>query len=358
MKIGIVTITNGPVNYGNQLQNYAVIRILNKLGYTAETIFNVSNAEYLVSRKHMIKNHLFSSLKIGNYLQARKEILFTEFIKKNIPCSVPVKDNLPNEIVNGYDMFVVGSDQVWNPYFSMSIDHWKYLLLDFAPPEKRIALAPSIGLEEFPPEFTKSFSACVLNYKALSIREDAGARIIKELTGRVADVLIDPTLMLNESEWNSISEKPPHVDFQEKYILTYFLGGRPNDVTIELMKYQNQGYRVYNLLDLEQPNIYVSNPSHFLYLISHADLIMTDSFHACVFSFIYNKPFLVFDREGKVNNVMSRLDTLLSKFDLQRKYINSGLSNDRFEHDYSKGKRVLINEQNKVIKYLKEALED
>ena len=91
--------------------------------------------------------------------------------------------------------------------------------------------------------------------------------------------------------------------------------------------------------------------------MSKASLILTDSFHACVFAFIYERPYLVYAREGKENGMISRIDTLLSKFGMQRKYIDSGLENELFEHDYSKGKMQLNEERDKSVRFLKKALE-
>ena len=96
-------------------------------------------------------------------------------------------------------------------------------------------------------------------------------------------------------------------------------------------------------------------PSEFLYLIAHAELILTDSFHACVFSFIYERTFLVYNRQG-TDNMMSRMQTLFTKFNLERKYVDSGLENDIFEYDYTVGKKRLVEEQKKVISFLKESM--
>lgn len=100
----------------------------------------------------------------------------------------------------------------------------------------------------------------------------------------------------------------------------------------------------------------MSDPSEFIYLIANAKLVMTDSFHACVFSFLFNKPFLVYSREGSEGNMMSRMDTLLGKFDLKRKYVDSGLSNDIFECDYSNGYKQLVKERAKVEAFLHKSL--
>lgn len=85
-------------------------------------------------------------------------------------------------------------------------------------------------------------------------------------------------------------------------------------------------------------------------------MILTDSFHACVFSFLFNKPFNVYDRNWKEGNMNSRLETFLSKFHLERKYANSRLENNIWEHEYSEGYAILEEERNNAIDFLKKAL--
>ena len=115
---------------------------------------------------------------------------------------------------------------------------------------------------------------------------------------------------------------------------------------------------VYELLNPNDKVAGTVGPSEFLWLFDHADIILTDSFHACVFSFLFNKPFIVYDRNWDGGNMNSRLETLLSKFSLERKYANSGIENDIWEHDYTEGYKELEIERKKSIEFLKKALED
>ena len=108
--------------------------------------------------------------------------------------------------------------------------------------------------------------------------------------------------------------------------------------------------------DRDQPELYVSGPEEFIFLLSKAKLVLTDSFHACVFSFLFRKPFLVYKREDTQNNMMSRIDTLLKKFKLQRKFVDSGLHNELFECDYDLGYEILAKERVKVIEFLKKSM--
>ena len=357
MRVGVVTITNGPCNFGNQLQNSAVIAILDKLDVNADTLFFVYRAEYLASIKHKLKNTVFSAFKLGDYLQAQRELAFEIFSKRYVKYTKPIKKSVPPEVVDKYDCFICGSDQVWNPNFSTDDIMWDYYLLAFAPENKRVSFAASIGVSDIPKEKENKFVGALNGYRAISVREEAGATLIREKVGKTAEMIIDPTLMLNKEEWDRIARKPKKINCSKKYVLTYFLVGKGERVSCQVEKLRKSGYEIYNLLDRGQPDLFTADPAEFVYLISKASLILTDSFHACVFSFIYEKPYLIYAREGKENGMISRIETLLSKFCMQRKYVDSGLKNELFEHNYSKGKLLLNEEREKAIQFLKEALE-
>ena len=178
--------------------------------------------------------------------------------------------------------------------------------------------------------------------------------MVEKLSGRKAEVLIDPTLMLTAQEWLEVAEEPNGYNLPEKYILTYFLGNKTFGLQREIGYYANElDAEVVDLLDESNQKLYSAGPEVFVYLIANAKLVLTDSFHACVFSFLFQKPFLVYERnEINKKNMMSRIDTLLETFDLRRKFRNSGLDNEILEANYEKGYRALETEREKVKKYI------
>ena len=97
-------------------------------------------------------------------------------------------------------------------------------------------------------------------------------------------------------------------------------------------------------------------PVEFVFLIDHASLVLTDSFHACVFSFLFNRPFVVYDRTGTERGMTSRIDTLLSKLDIQRKYAGLITECDLFECNYEEGHRRLKEERQKTIDFLRKSM--
>ena len=341
---GIITL-NDNNNYGNRLQNYAVQVVINRLGIESYTI---ENYPYMNSKK---KYFLRKIKNIGfNRFYSRNPVRRDKFEEFNGNIQYYKRKYSPYLRFSDLDYVLVGSDQVWNPEFGLD----EATNLSTVPPRKRIAFSASFGVNHIEKKSEKLLSE-LTKFKCISVREEKGAEILKDYLGIDAQVLIDPTLLLNKNEWNIVAKKPDGFS-EEKYILTYFL----SPMSEKAKKVLQENQRELKLVELSGKDGMGMNvgPSEFLYLFSHAELILTDSFHACVFSFIYEKPFVVFDRNWTKQSMNSRINTLLEKFSLERKYIDSGLEYNIFEHDYSRGYEQLEIEKEKTIDFLKKAFED
>ena len=354
-KIGILTI-NDNNNYGNRLQNYALQETLKKLKFDCITI---RNEAYLNDKKlyflRIVKNELTKrNIKINTNPNRQK--YFTEF-NENINFSG--KKITAFSKTNEYEFVISGSDQVWNPYFKRLRD---VDLLCFVEPNKRISYAASFGIDKMPEEFKSKAKDGLSKFKAISTREEAGREIIEKLTGRGdIEVLIDPSMLLTSKEWDKVAKRPKQLENlkNEKYILNYFLGNLSEQRRKEIEKVAKKNdCEIINMLDKNNP-FYETGPSEFLYLEKHAFLICTDSFHSSVFAILYNRPFVVFSREErKVENMNSRLDTLLMKFHLEnKKYNGKNITKENLEHDYTEAYKILEGERKKSIDFLKNALD-
>ena len=352
-QIAIITLHSIEPNYGNCLQNYAVQTVFNSLGFDATT--------ELYRNKYFYKKDIFKililKLSFGmvprageRYNSYCKKLFFQKFYDKYIKSFTHRK---VTEISDKYDFFSVGSDQVWN-YKWYKNDDCSRFLLSFVDSPNKISFSPSFGVESIDENWQEVYTNELSKFKAISVREKAGAEIIKRLTGRDAPVIVDPTMLLTKADWNRISKKPKGVE-GNGYILTYFLSPM-SDKARETLENVSKGFKVYKLNDCKDTIVGKSGPCEFIWLFEHAKLILTDSFHACVFSFLFGKPFIVFDRNWNGLNMNSRIETLLHTFHLERKYANSGLENDIWEQDYTEGYKQLEIEKKKAIKYLKEAL--
>lgn len=357
-RIGIVTIT--AYNFGNRLQNYAIQKVLEDMGLSPESLGILGSPELLGPYrfpKVPTKNPWYFVRKVGGYILTK---LFYQEREKNYQRFddhiIWSKHTLQEDSPGDYDYYVVGSDQVWNaPWFEGSPWAENAFLLAFAPPEKRICFSPSFGISELPERWKPLFKEELSKFRKISVREDAGAAIVKELTGKDAEVLIDPTCMLDADDWIKLAKMPEGFDPEKPYILTYILGGSFDQVKRDLRSYADTYHlRVCNLLDLLDKDLYVAGPSEFIWLIAHAELILTNSFHGTVFSFLFQKPFVVY---GNLRSLFSRIETLLTKFDILRKFADSGLPNELFECDYQKGYEQLKKEREKAKRFLLESLE-
>ena len=347
-RVAIVTICDNS-NYGNRLQNYALHKTLNNLGISNVTLWDRSKNTFKERVKINIKKILPS-----NNIGRKKYLKFNEFTSKNISNLYVDMDNL-KELRNEFDYFIVGSDQIWNYNFGHATEKD---FLNFVQYDKRISYAPSFGVSKIDSEHRYKITEGINNIKYLSVREQQGATIIKELTNREAKVVLDPTLLISKNEW-MLMEKRPKKMINKKYILTYFLGEISKELNDEINKISKENnLEIINLNNIEYKDFYVCGPSEFLYLFSNAEIVLTDSFHACVFSMIYDKPFYVFDRNTEGMKCMnSRLDTLLKTFKQEERKVSSLENIDNvFLCDYSESYKILREKQIESLEFLQNAL--
>ncbi|MFB3170038.1 polysaccharide pyruvyl transferase family protein [Neobacillus sp. 179-C4.2 HS] len=371
-KIGILTI-NDYENFGNRLQNYAVQEVLKTLGFEVETVVN--NSKYtkrntdtfeklgkLKKLKKMSFNDIYTKIndKILNKVYKENKLKRFEVFKNFTSSYIKETDysisfnNIPQDLNQKFDFFVTGSDQVWNP----NIDHRSAIdFITFAPRYKRIAFSPSFAVSKIPDKRVDQYKEWISGMASLSVREKAGAKIIKDLTGRDAVVLVDPTLMLTKEKWMTISKKATNKP-TKKYLLTYFLGpiSKENENKINTIAKDND-LEIINLAQIKESESYKAGPSEFIDFINSASLVCTDSFHGSVFSILLETSFLVFERGGNLPNMNSRIDTLLSTFKLESRLSKNVTNNNQvFEMDYAHVYPILEEERNKAKEYLTQAL--
>lgn len=356
-KVGIVTIVDFD-NYGNRLQNYAVSYFTNKY-FKSETLCIVEDNFRNRYNKFCYNFLWLEKIKIAfrkitgkDNIKKQRYYNFLLFSKNNIPLRYCFKKNgvLESELDKKYNYFVIGSDQVWNPLFGCGTE---IEYLRFARKEQKICFSPSFGISELPDEEKEFVKESLLSFDKISVREEEGKRLIYDVSGKKAEVLIDPTMMLTPEEWLSVS-KEVNIKNSSPYILVYFLGDRDRNrdkvVSTIAKKYSLDEYR---LVDLSNHELYKAGPAEFIKLICNAKLVCTDSFHAIVFSIIFKIPFIVFGRAGGTG-MNSRINTLLRKFKLEDRVNENFDINKVFEIDYSNVDDILKGERKKVMEYFKE----
>lgn len=350
MKIGIVTLY-GNTNYGNRLQNYAVQEILKKRGYEVETLVCKKNTTKDSLRKvyHAVKSILGDkqSKRMGRFNQFNKEMIPTRTIRNKTGL-------IPSEIAQEYDFFITGSDQVWNP--DIRLKEKDNFFLRFAKREQRICLAPSIATNEIPQTCMAEYQIGLNGFPYLSCREKNGAELISRIAGKECKNIIDPTLVIDAQAWREFSKPIPQ---EQPYILMFYLGMVPEKIRqLAQAEAQRRKLDIIEISSIKDKN-FISNPQSLVWLIDHAELVLTDSFHGAAFSINMNTPFLVFNRVSKKkaeNRITSRIVALTEKFCVSERYIEKDINELDFTCNFENGNKVLESERVKFQNYLDRCL--
>ncbi len=350
MKVAIITI-NDNSNYGNRLQNYAAQEFLKKCGAEVETICNKTNKRNS-KIKEKIKNIIGFSIPIKRFSRHNAFIKFNRNIK--FAREYIDLNHIPKNLKEKYDYFIVGSDQVWNPNFGRFSD---IDLLKFADNKQKISLSASFGISELPKNLEKYAKDNLATFKRISVREEAGKRIIENILNRKdIEVLLDPTMLLEAEKWDKVLKKPKQLKEDRKFILNYFLGNLSEDRKKEINRIAKENdCEVINILD-KNSEFYYTGPSEFLYLEKNAFLVCTDSFHSSVFAIMYDRPFIVFNRDDKEENMNSRIETLISKFNLKDREFKGKITEKHLQHDYTEAYKILEEEREKARNFIINAL--
>lgn len=353
-KVAILTLY-GDKNFGSKFQNYAVQELIKLLGYECKTI-RCADTYKTIGWKGKLVAFLGFPPKMAERKRValQRETLFRKFSELFLQLGEKVKFCDVSAIINNYDFYIVGSDQVWHNW-SGTNEEIDYFFLRFVPNYKRLCISPSFGFETILEKFKQQYADGLNGFKYLSCREESGCKLIKELTGREAQLLCDPTMALTASEWDKVSSKPLF-DLPEKYILTYFLGTAPEEAINYLKQLsEKEQLPIINLYDWNYPEYVNIQPDEFLYLIKRAEHFCTTSFHGCVFSIIYHTSFTVFERKD-LKGMHGRISTLLKKFGLE--YRDAANQKLDIACDFSKVDDILAMERKKMQNYLTSAFAD
>lgn len=377
-RVGIITLP-GCFNYGNRLQLFATGRVYARFGYSVEAL-SVRRFNPLYKRCG-VREKLTDAAKMllrrsdaGDPQSMSSPARIAAFRKFSSKVSERVVEDAESVKCEEYSLFSCGSDQVWNPESlscggNRGVDLLIHKLMDpirahrmfewyflgFCPREKRIALAPSIGLDSLSGERARLVGQGVQNFERLSVRETRGAELIKSITGRDAEIICDPTIVLDAEEWRSIASDA--LTPSSPYVFTYLLGGVGEDASIILDKVTGAGsLPVIPLSDRQKTGELDAGPAEFISLIDNAVHVVTDSFHAAVFSSIMQTPLTIVRREGGTS-MFSRLETLAQTLGIEHKIYGSPDFDLSRAGDYRGVSEAIESERKKFMGYLEGCLD-
>ncbi len=316
----ICTITCHDVyNAGASLQAYALQTYLNTLPNIENVIIDYK-PDYL-SRHYYIwginkrysKNFLtkavYYAVKLPKRmlrLLERRKMAYDKFKKKHLvitdkkyTSNLELKQYLPEA-----DIYIAGSDQIWNPLLKNGHDNAFYL--DFVPEnKKKIAYAASFSVDSLDKSIKEGIKGYLEKFHRISIRESSGTKIVQDLGIQRVIHVVDPVFLLDKNMWSRVIAK----NYFEKYILVYDFDNNPmiKDMAQKLSKLYN--LKIYSILksDYADRNFYKCGPCDFVSLIRNAQFVVSNSFHATAFSVIFHTPFYVFNRQWGINSRMRDL---------------------------------------------------
>lgn len=388
-KVGLAVVTYKD-NFGSALQTFATQDTVQNLGFETG-IFDISGVHGSINRRKIrfylkrifykdefkylwdslvsrskVKMNIASDAYTANMVIRHKE--YEKFNNKYLKFLPTMKswDELTNQSKE-CDFVVVGSDQLWRP----SNIAGGYFTLDFVPNNvKKIAFATSFGVSVMPKILHKTIKRFVSRIDCVSVREEAGKKIAKDIAGRDVPVLCDPSMLLNAEQWMKIQVEQPIVSGE--YILCYLLGDNPQHREFAKRLKQKTGYKIVALL---HGSVYIPSddlfadetpfdigPGDFINLIRYSKYMCTDSFHGAIFSILNSKRFFAFRRysDDSEFSTNDRINTLLDWTGLSNRLI---YGNENVEDlmnqdiDYSKILPLVEKKRNEALEYLKKSLD-
>ena len=338
-------------NYGAVLQSLATLKFLQACNFYVECIkykkdksirqilrslpllmiFDVRQMKF-DSIKQKIYARFFSG-KLRKNIDVRDK-KFKKFIEEYFVQSTPICGyHKLKEVGSKYEIAIVGSDQVWHPInLGTHLNDLSWVADDVP----KIAYASSFGVSEIPSIQKKSTQKYLNRLTTISVRENAGAKIVKELTGKEVPVVCDPSLLYDASFWNNFAIETKLCECD--YILCYFLGKSSEHRILANALKTKTGAKIISLphvssinkvdFDFGDVQDFAVGPGEFLGLIKNAAYVCTDSFHASVFSILYHKNFVVCNRyKAGSGSKNSRIDTLLGVTGLESRRKTTNFEN-------------------------------
>lgn len=361
MKTGIITFHQA-LNYGAVLQTYALQKTLQKMGIECEVIdysCERINEDYkaVALKKCKSKKDYLRTIPFFLRMSGRRKA-FRKFVKKYLTLSEACDRQNIKLVGNKYDCLITGSDQVFNDKCT-DLDY-NYFLAFAEDNHKKNSYAASFGFQKVPEGKEKEYEELLSTFENISVREEKGIDIVRNVTGRQAIRNVDPTLILTAEDWKeTVGDRP----FSEKYIFMYTVMEPVQGFNFAKKLADEKGLKLIYLhgtIELREkaknePNvkhIYSLSPDEFITYVYHAEYVITNSFHGTVFSIIFKKKFAVELETGWSYN--HRSEELVHLLGLEKRILNNGCNDDIDQvTDWKDVDLYLENESRRSNEYLR-----
>lgn len=357
IKIGIVSRIHG-INYGANLQAYALLTALKKLGFDPYYINYTVKIKTRGVRRILSFGYSLSRFLLGY----KKRLDRTKNFQRKLDLSLPIKKNF-KDAYSQFDILLAGSDQIWNPRYYVPSNG--LYLFEGEKVKPKFSYASSFGVRSIDENYSPVIFKCLSQFKSLSCRENGGVDILNKL-GLTAKRHIDPTFLLSKDEWLRMFDYAPII--KGKYICCYVMPGvkKLNNKILHFAEHLKKQYtdveKIVVIGDKEyvgllSNHVFVrdAGPIEFLNIIYNSEIVLTSSFHGTCFSIIFQKQFAsIIERSNKFN---SRIEDLLSNLDLSSQMILVDNQTEEFNvaitrPDYEKVNRLLEKERENSYDYL------
>lgn len=365
--IKIVTWT-GNGNFGTTLQAYALHEKLRLMGYQVSILNQLTTTHTLKNFAKYILSHtgiLTHKYKISEKTPEWEKKLL-KFKNEHLNQTSTHIDFESEKMIADTDVFITGSDQIWNTWFSFNT----FYFLNFANGKKRVAYASSMGTADFPEEHKPIIKKLLLEFNNIGVREAAAVSAIQRLTGRT-DVkkVLDPTFLLTADDWTRMTNgNEIEIELPDNYILCYLIGN--NSWYKEQIQAVKTVYDIQKVIiipaienkDINIPEAIVysdAGPKEFVRLIEQSSLVCTDSFHATALSINLKKDFVEFmrfkDKDEKSQN--SRIYNVLERYGLMYKIYDSNNNDWSKKIDYTTINKILEDDRKRSLEFLINSIE-
>lgn len=330
--IAIATFAYSERNYGQILQAFALQKYLENCGYEVYIIdytpnsleYNLGPCETIQSIKYFIKNipflksyFLYKGKKCINYKDHNRH--FKDFKRKYMRFSntkytqiKELRDNPPKA-----DFYITGSDQVWG----RSIPNPYPYLLQFVDTPNKLSYAASFGHSKFEDYEKSVFKKELMKYKKIGVREVSGISLCESLNIYNSQFTPDPTMLLRPEEWNQLLSTEKIFKTKKKKIFIYSCYLRREELIGRFVGLDDYEIIIEDVVNNDK-DIAMLSLENWIKAISEADYVITNSFHATMFSLYMNTPFITFQYANKGKAMNTRLNSILDQLDLTYRFVH------------------------------------